>query len=61
MIATKPRRIQLSRKKGWRLPSNTVVVSRPSKWGNPWRVGKSGRVYMRIDGVIFAGLKGGNA
>ena len=30
-----PKRIQLSRKKGWRKPENTVVVSRPSKWGNP--------------------------
>jgi hypothetical protein len=34
----KPRRIQLSRLKGWRKPPNTVVVSRPSKWGNPFRV-----------------------
>ena len=33
-----PQRIQLSRKKGWRLPPNTVVVSRPSKWGNPFTV-----------------------
>lgn len=35
-----PRRIQLSRKKGWRKPPNTVVVSRPSKWGNPfdWKI-----------------------
>ncbi|GGO59054.1 hypothetical protein GCM10010910_01080 [Microbacterium nanhaiense] len=32
-----PERIQLSRKKGWRKPENTVVVSRPSKWGNPIR------------------------
>lgn len=35
----KPKRIQLSRKKGWRLPPNTVVVARPTKWGNPHRVG----------------------
>lgn len=34
-----PERIQLSRKRGWRMPENTVVVSRPSRWGNPWRVG----------------------
>lgn len=32
----KPRRIQLSRKKGWKKPPNTVIVSRPSRWGNPW-------------------------
>lgn len=33
-----PERIQLSRRKGWRKPENTVVVARPSKWGNPFRV-----------------------
>lgn len=38
-----PKRIQLSRKKGWRLPANTVVVSRPSKWGNPHRLQKYGK------------------
>lgn len=37
--APKPVRVQLSRRKGWRKPSNTIVVSRPSKWGNPFRVG----------------------
>lgn len=31
-------RIQLLRTKGWRKPENTVVVSRPSKWGNPMSV-----------------------
>lgn len=34
----KPKRIQLSRKKGWRLPENTVLVSRPHRWGNPYSV-----------------------
>lgn len=33
-----PKRIQLRRTKGWRKPAGTVVVSRPSKWGNPFRV-----------------------
>lgn len=37
-----PTRVQLSRKKGWRLPPNTAKVSRPSKWGNPFVVGKHG-------------------
>ena len=36
---TEPMRIQLSSKKGWRLPPDTVVVSRPSRWGNPHRIG----------------------
>lgn len=30
----KPRRVQLSRRKGWRMPDNTVKVSRPSPFGN---------------------------
>jgi hypothetical protein len=34
-----PQRIRLSRKKGWRIPANTVVVSRPGRWGNPYVVG----------------------
>lgn len=32
-----PRRIQLRRAKGWRKPSGTVVVTRPTKWGNPFK------------------------
>lgn len=31
-----PRRIQLSRRKGWRKPEGAVVVSRPGKFGNPF-------------------------
>lgn len=34
------RRLQLSRKKGFRLPAGTIVVSRPTKWGNPFKLGK---------------------
>jgi len=30
-------RIQLSRAKGWRMPDNTVKVSRPGKFGNPFK------------------------
>lgn len=36
---TKPKRIQLSRRKGWRKPEGAIVVARPSRWGNPYRVG----------------------
>ena len=35
-----PRRLQLSRKKGFRLPNGAIVVSRPTKWGNPHKMGK---------------------
>ena len=31
-----PKRIQLKRTRGWKMPANTVVVSRPSVFGNPW-------------------------
>lgn len=31
-----PKRIQLSRKKGWRKPEGATVVARPTKWGNPF-------------------------
>ena len=34
-----PIRVQLSRKKGWRLPPNTVSVARPHRWGNPHHIG----------------------
>ena len=38
---THPCRVQLSRRKGWRIPKNSVVVSRPSKWGNPFTLIKT--------------------
>lgn len=33
-----PQRHQLSRRKGFRLPPNTVNVARPSRWGNPFTI-----------------------
>ena len=39
VVKNSPKRIQLRRTCGWRLPARTVVVARPSKWGNPFRVG----------------------
>jgi hypothetical protein len=33
-----PQRIQLRRTKGWRKPEGAIVVSRPSRWGNPYVV-----------------------
>ena len=34
-----PRRIQLSRQHGWKMPANTRKVDRTTKWGNPFKVG----------------------
>jgi hypothetical protein len=38
-----PSRVQLSRKRGWRKPAGAVVVSRPSRWGNPYTIAEHGR------------------
>ena len=35
----KPKRIQLKRTKGWRMPKNAVKVDRTTIYGNPFRVG----------------------
>ena len=32
--------VQLSRRKGWRKPDGVVTVARPTRWGNPFVVGK---------------------
>lgn len=45
----KPVRIQLSRVKGWRMPENTVKVTRPGRYGNPFRASDTAK-----DGVAFA-------
>jgi hypothetical protein len=34
-----PDRIQRKRVRGWKNPKNTVYVGRPTKWGNPFKVG----------------------
>lgn len=55
MSATaKPVRVQLRRIKGWRLPPNTVVVSRPSVWGNPWPVGQWGPLGRKAPDAVGA-------
>ena len=49
-----PERIQLRRTKGWRKPEGAIVVSRPSKWGNPVRITtEQGRyaVMYRVHGL----------
>lgn len=35
-----PKRIQRKRTAGWKMPPNTVCVTRPSRWGNPFYVAK---------------------
>lgn len=51
-----PLRIQLSRRKGWRKPENTVVAARPSKWGNPITMSDVGGQYPSLDDLGVATL-----
>lgn len=37
-----PKRTQRKRTKGWRKPPEAVIVTRGTKWGNPFAVGKDG-------------------
>jgi hypothetical protein len=37
-----PRRVQLRRAKGWRIPANTVKVDRTTLFGNPFSVKEHG-------------------
>ena len=36
---SEPHRVQQRRTRGWRKPENTISVARPSKFGNPVRIG----------------------
>jgi hypothetical protein len=38
----KPQRVQRKRTKGYRLPPNTVSVTRPGRWGNPFHTNRDG-------------------
>ncbi len=58
MLAMTPRRVQLSRKKGWKMPENTVKVDRTTKWGNPFVVGEHGTraECVRLFELMLGGL-----
>ena len=54
-----PVRVQRKRTKGYKLPPNTVYVGRPTKWGNPFKVGdiirdeNSKRIPATIEDCLF--------
>jgi hypothetical protein len=57
----KPQRIQRKRTKGWKMPPNTVSVTRPGKWGNPFIISPtrtpgagSGAEYICVPNAIEA-------
>ena len=41
-MSVEPKGVQLKRALGYRKPPGAIVVSRPSRWGNPYRVGDDG-------------------
>lgn len=53
-----PKRVQMTRQRPWRAEHpDAVIVARPSKWGNPYRVAEEGRT----DAVdLFRGMLLGN-
>jgi hypothetical protein len=50
-------RVQLRRKKGWKMPPDTLKVDRSTKWGNPFVVGKHGTAERCVE--LFARLCSG--
>ncbi len=54
-----PRRFQRSRRKGARLPAGAVVVTRPTKWGNPHppQLGRDEAVRRYRDDLVAGRLR----
>lgn len=44
-----PQRLQRRRAKGWQAPPDAVYVGRPTKWGNPFIVGRDGTAEECLD------------
>ena len=45
VVLQRPKRVQMSRQRPWRAEHpDAVIVARPSKWGNPYRVGGTAMV-----------------
>lgn len=57
-----PERIQRKRTKGWKMPQNTICVTRPTIFGNPFHASSFGRAWAVelhtrwLDGAPFSGL-----
>lgn len=56
MSEAKPIRVQRQRTKGWRMPENTVSVTRPGLYGNPYRIGDrhpaTGKLIVNADQAV---------
>lgn len=51
-----PSRIQLSRRKGFTLPPNTVSVARPGRWGNLFSVAPKQSPGSKVSGGIYVAV-----
>lgn len=51
-----PKRIQRKRTKGWRMPEGAVYVGRPTRWGNPYRIGGTTEVVAALANVRECGV-----
>lgn len=49
------RRIQRKRTRGWRMPSGTKYVGRPTKWGNPYPPGSLAEYRRYLTAQITSG------
>lgn len=54
-----PQRVQLSRRKGWRMPPDTLSVARPGLWGNPYSVGEFGELAVPMFAATVRGERPG--
>lgn len=53
-----PKRIQRKRTKGWKMPENTVSITRPGKWGNPFQAIKHPFLHDGMFRVVTRGNYG---
>ena len=56
----RPVRVQHRRTRGWRMPENTISVTRPGPWGNPFRTVHAFRKYLRRVMPDASALRGKN-
>jgi hypothetical protein len=61
MTANKPVRVQLSRKKGWRMPPNTVKVDRTTSFGNPFPIDVDRQTSVEAFRTWISSSNAGNA
>ncbi len=54
MPGASPRRVVMSRIKGFRMPPNTVCVDRRTMWGNPFKVGGRYKIMGQITDIVTA-------